>query len=340
MILRMPSYYRDFSCIADRCTDNCCIGWEIDIDEKTAQYYSSVDGEFGERLKKSISDENPPFFITDKNDRCPFLNKNNLCDIILTLGENSLCQICTDHPRYYEWFGYVKECGIGLSCEEAARIILSYDSPFSFSETEIPLEESDCPDEKFFAFLCDARKAIISHLEDETVPFPERIYDVIAYSVKLSEISESEELSLPPIKRNKKPPVPDIKGIIGFLDTLEHINPEWAPALSALAAEYPDVGFFSKKSEKYLKNTAVYFVWRYFLKSVYDGNIIAKINLMATSVFVLGFIFSCIGKEGVGNYDEKCITAAKDYSKEIEYSEDNLDALADAAYMNKAFSYL
>ena len=35
MKLRIPSYYEEFSCIADKCKDNCCIGWEIDIDEET-----------------------------------------------------------------------------------------------------------------------------------------------------------------------------------------------------------------------------------------------------------------------------------------------------------------
>ena len=27
MIFRTPSYYREFHGIADRCKDNCCIGW-------------------------------------------------------------------------------------------------------------------------------------------------------------------------------------------------------------------------------------------------------------------------------------------------------------------------
>lgn len=57
MILRTPSYYDDFECIADKCTDNCCVGWEIDIDEITAEKYFSIGGEFGERLKSSITME-------------------------------------------------------------------------------------------------------------------------------------------------------------------------------------------------------------------------------------------------------------------------------------------
>ena len=38
MILTFPTFYRDFKCIANRCTDSCCIGWEIDIDEDNNKY--------------------------------------------------------------------------------------------------------------------------------------------------------------------------------------------------------------------------------------------------------------------------------------------------------------
>lgn len=32
-----PKYYKDFKCTAESCSDNCCIGWEIDIDEKSQE---------------------------------------------------------------------------------------------------------------------------------------------------------------------------------------------------------------------------------------------------------------------------------------------------------------
>ncbi len=83
MILRMPEYCRDFTCIADKCQDNCCCaGWEIDIDSETSEFYKSVSGEFGKRLSKNISYGDEACIIPDKNGKCPFLNDGNLCDII------------------------------------------------------------------------------------------------------------------------------------------------------------------------------------------------------------------------------------------------------------------
>ena len=39
MIMLVPNYYKDFLCIADKCRHSCCIGWEIDIDEETLEFY-------------------------------------------------------------------------------------------------------------------------------------------------------------------------------------------------------------------------------------------------------------------------------------------------------------
>ena len=125
MNILIPDYYNGFKCIADRCLHNCCIGWEIDIDEDTLCLYGDISGEFGKRLKGNISDDEYPHFILREHGRCPFLNEKGLCDIITERGDGALCDICADHPRYRNYFDDRLEMGLGLCCEEAARIILS-----------------------------------------------------------------------------------------------------------------------------------------------------------------------------------------------------------------------
>ena len=34
-----PDYYDKFQCIANECTDSCCIGWDIDIDKISFRKY-------------------------------------------------------------------------------------------------------------------------------------------------------------------------------------------------------------------------------------------------------------------------------------------------------------
>ena len=93
MILRVPEYYEKFSCIASRCKDSCCAGWEIDIDEDSYAYYNSVEGKFGKRLKESMYEADPDddgggyrFKLKGKK-RCAMLNDHNLCDLYTALGE-------------------------------------------------------------------------------------------------------------------------------------------------------------------------------------------------------------------------------------------------------------
>ncbi len=119
-----PDYYSKFKCIAEKCKHNCCIGWEIDIDEDTYDYYSRVKGNFGSALSLGIDHENRCFKLGE-GERCAFLNRDGLCEIILKLGEEALCDICNEHPRFYNCYEDIEEVGVGLCCEEACRIILS-----------------------------------------------------------------------------------------------------------------------------------------------------------------------------------------------------------------------
>ncbi len=126
MKLIAPEYYTKFHCIADKCRHSCCVGWEIAIDPDKLVYYRSIEGEFGARLQKGIAEaDDAAQFILDDEERCPFLNRTGLCDMITALGEDALCQICRDHPRFRNFYADRTEIGLGLCCEAAGELILS-----------------------------------------------------------------------------------------------------------------------------------------------------------------------------------------------------------------------
>lgn len=122
MKLLAPQYMAGFKCIAQRCRRSCCKGWEIDIDEESL-----------ERFKKlgigAISEEGTPHFILKEGDVCPHLRDDGLCSLIICYSEDVLCDICRDHPRFRNFWTGFAEVGLGLACEEAARIILSGKEP-------------------------------------------------------------------------------------------------------------------------------------------------------------------------------------------------------------------
>ena len=146
MKLIAPEYYTKFHCIADKCRHSCCVGWEIAIDPDKLVYYRSIEGEFGARLQKGIAEaDDAAQFILDEEERCPFLNRTGLCDMIMALGEDALCQICRDHPRFRNFYADRTEIGLGLCCEAAGELILSQQEKL----TLITLEDdgaADLPD--------------------------------------------------------------------------------------------------------------------------------------------------------------------------------------------------
>lgn len=323
MIYRYPSYCDKFRCIADKCTDNCCIGWEIDIDADTLAYYQSVSGDFGNRLSENISDG---CFRLAENDRCPFLNEHNLCDIFTALGEEHLCQICTDHPRFYEWFGSIKEGGTGLCCEESARLILSED--LSLTEKEVPDEDSDEYDEELFNFLLSARSVIIGHLQNDSLP--DAVCAMLDFGEELQFRIDNGDYILPEYKLSSKAEKPDIRKILNFFTTLEPIDEKWQPYIKKCAEMLVKSDF--SQYEPYLRRLAVYFVFRYFMKGIFDGEILSRLKLAAVSVWMINYLWHCeMYDNGALTFDDMAQTA-KNYSKEVEYSEENLDALADAFY--------
>ena len=120
-----PSFYPAFRCRADRCRHSCCRGWEIDVDEDSAELYRGLPGELGEELRQALfSNEEGWHFRLDEEERCPFLEADGLCRLIKRLGEEALCDICALHPRFFEELDADELWGLGLSCEEATALLL------------------------------------------------------------------------------------------------------------------------------------------------------------------------------------------------------------------------
>ena len=136
----IPHYYKQFRCIADKCPDTCCAGWQIMIDNRSLKKYSKVKGGFGNRLQNGIDWKVHAFL--QQGGRCEFLNEDNLCDIYKECGANMLCRTCQNYPRHTEEFEGLREISLSLSCPEAARIILGEKEPVRFLTKEDSREET------------------------------------------------------------------------------------------------------------------------------------------------------------------------------------------------------
>ena len=147
MVFIKPDYFDEFHCTASACSDTCCAGWEIEVDETTAGMYREIGGPFGQRLREKLAVTPEECYFPLENGRCPFLDRDNLCEIIKNLGEEALCDICREHPRFYHWYGDVTEVGLGLCCEEAVKLVFRSPEKTKFIITSLSEEEMNTTQE-------------------------------------------------------------------------------------------------------------------------------------------------------------------------------------------------
>ncbi len=292
MKLYAPKYYKDFVCIADKCNHSCCIGWEIDVDEAALEKYESINAPYGETIRKSIDHSGDcPHFHLLQGERCPHLNEKGLCNIILNLGEDYLCHICREHPRFYNYTALGKEVGLGMSCEEACRIILSSDGYREIVEVG---EIDEIPDEIDFD-VHPHRNKLFSILSDENPPYIER----------LSLISKKYEVSPSSL------PDEDWRKI---LSSLEYLNEDNKKLFSCYSSDLST----PQKLEKPLERALAYFIYRH-LAATYDES-----ELRAALGFCL-FSERLLCSLAKAHADRDFWDLARTVSEELEYSEENTE---------------
>lgn len=349
-----PDYYEAFKCIASECKDNCCIGWEIDIDPETYQNYLEAEGEWKRCFHDCISHKEQPHFILRESGRCPFLNEKNLCDIITAFGEELLCNICAEHPRFHERFENVQESGIGLSCEAAAGLILSNEKPMTLLCQK---EDGELPNEDY-QWLAQIRKTAFEILQNRDAGIWQRLWLLLAYAEEIQECLDmgSEEMADEVVKqyaskeeqqeilkeRTEEPEIFEeeemISQIIDLYKTLEILDPAWKKSLDNKQAYIEELlrmrKDYQKAAEGFLfayEQLAVYFVYRHFLVGLWEDCVLEK-----TQMSVLGCLMVYWTQLEHYLEDGTCslkqmIADCKWYSKEIEYCPENQQALENAA---------
>ena len=314
----VPDYYKEFHCIAGACRHSCCIGWEIDIDEETAARYRALPGEAGERLRRLIAGD-PPHFVLDSEDRCPCLTGENLCALILTQGEEALCQICRDHPRFRNEWPDRTEAGLGACCEEAARLILSQRTPLKLEQDDtvcIGTAEEQRPD----AFALTDEEAA------ELLAFRDRLLAAIYGNDCTLEETEALLLRL----ADTALPGRTWAEWSAFYTGLERLDADWTEKLRELAdSRGPDFTAFDRRMadrQQEYRNMLAYFLYRHLPEALDDGDAAGKVAFAVLSCRFLRAL-GAVWYEKHGTFTLADQTELfRMYSAEIEYSEDNLDA--------------
>ncbi len=329
MILEYPSYYEKFRCIGGRCPDTCCAGWEVDVDEDSDAYYRSVSGPFGERLRASLrKDADGSCFPLTAEGNCPFLRKDLLCDLYIELGEESLCQTCTEYPRYYMAIGSYEQIDLSLSCMELSRIFFTEPAPITYvrAENEIPGEELTEEEQETMVEVLALRNRCIAILQEGTGSFEEKLTAVRAL------VSEAQGLR--PLDADQKRAYlrENAAALLRRMQQFDSLRPEWDRVLQACDLDHADeriAVFLSehrRKLDPWFTRLAVYFIYRYFIDTCLDGDIEIELRLVHRSLRMLQLLLyvRCIEK---APELEDIIYTAHLFSKEAEHDEDNVGLL-------------
>ena len=291
------NYNKQFSCIADKCKHNCCIGWQIDVDRKAFMHYQTLK-ERDNRFDESNFLNNS--FNLDSNLHCPFLDGDNLCHIIKNYGEKALCKTCKTHPRFKNFFNGVTETGLGLYCEHACKIILS-----SRQKMKLNLVKDDGLPNKLKPFekkVIAFRKKVARVLQDRKISIAQRI----AFLNQLSGIDLTK------------------KSFSAWLDTfcgLERLKVNEFSFCDIKKAQ--DFAQIQNGFELEYEQILCYLAFRHLSRAIDALDLRVRLAFVLLCFNMINHIFSLSDKKDINTLIETC----RFFSSEIETSDDNIFAI-------------
>lgn len=192
-----PDFLLEFQCIGSECMNTCCEGWDVRVDEYTAEYYEHLDGAFGDFLRQHmVRDELTNKIIAikmDEGNRCPFLNEEGLCRIQLTCGSEHLGHVCQNYPRSEHGSSNTALLVVVTSCDAIMDILYNHTQPVRLctaGEKEAHISTTD-----------DYKVLELSHfimwgmelLQDENVPFGTALATVLHVALESEEAFEQND---------------------------------------------------------------------------------------------------------------------------------------------------
>ncbi len=360
-----PHYFDQFQCVAAECEDTCCAGWAIMIDEETLEKYKEYQGSFGNRLRNSIDWEEGCFcqydkrcaFLNDDNlcDLHIEAGEHMLCDTCRNyprhmeefegLREGSLSLSCIESAK------------IILGCEEPVQFITM--------EDDVEDEEYEDFDFLLFTKMMDARGKILEVLQNRDIDIMMRISMVLELAQKMQDAVDENEIfkiddlleefgsinmALEFQKNAEKYIVGEnefcgnmrkIFRIFSKLEVLKHDWPDYVKKAEKTLygngqREYEKqrqafhklCGLKSAEYEKWsnwIEQLMVYFVFTYFCGSVYDDNILGKMQTAVVTTLLIQELAIAKWVENGEVLDFKAfVDIAHRVSREIEHSDVNL----------------
>jgi lysine-N-methylase len=204
------------------------------------------------------------------------------------------------------------ERGLGLCCEEAARLLLEGEGPLTFTSEECdePEDELDEDDIEVRNEVLYMRESFFKTLADSSISLGNKLYQVFGYT-----------------SENIFEPFESASAMLELLEKAESYGPDWDAAFARIKARVEaadakplsDQGFFTENESCRL---LTYLIYRHYAKCLFEGREQGKLKF-ALFFWNLARFFT---RELTGNApgDIK-INAVKILSKQLEYCQEIME---------------
>ncbi len=311
-----PTYFSEFNCIADRCTDTCCRYWQVELD---AESYNTVS-----RYKKILNlrikgkDDNS-VIIPLCSGNCPFLDASLLCNLYKDLGHDSLPYTCRVYPRFYNTIGGYEERGLSFSCPTAAELIYNNEIHLTDKEDDTPiLNYTDVDADRFIA-VKGLRNRLLTEVNSSGLDLKALTASIIEFADKAEKALKNNNLSYLTEIHLEFPKNEFVysyklfrKSVVLHLSN-NVLRPEWKDMIK-------NASFENRNEDPHsFKTWFTYFIFRYMIRSLTDLEFGSVIKAGILSYYFI----STLGMEH--------IKGMQLYSKETEHNERNIKRLFSVA---------
>ncbi len=179
------SFYSQFQCTMGDCPNTCCHGWQVVLDKHTIEKYKTKTDTRGLRLRGSMRSQNGTVRFKGSKGNCPFLTKDRVCQIQLSLGEEGLPDVCRIFPRLRINYGSFAEELLLLSCPQAVRLFLNNLDHLHYQTTyrDVSYAKTGTNDDPgYLQELQNIRSALTAHILHANLPRPMLYAGLLSYA--------------------------------------------------------------------------------------------------------------------------------------------------------------
>ena len=170
-ILKISNYDK-FKCTADKCKFTCCGGWDVSIDNDTYNKWEKENDKAGfilDNVKINKCGSKTGYFINKENhEACPLLDKQGLCQVVKSIGEEYLSSTCHRFPRIENIFEDKKELSLSCACPEVVELISNMNGKINIiSENDTNLKNN--------LLEIKIREALVNIVQQENFSLEEKL---------------------------------------------------------------------------------------------------------------------------------------------------------------------